>query len=175
MSPNSAVPVTQSALDFQGLGKLRAQARQDENLAVRETAQQFEAMFIQQMMKTMRDSIEKSELSDSHAQETFESMFDREVAHAMAKRGSMGIADMLIKDHERRSQMLTTADALQSREVSAPPAVRPLQEAPPSGMVLPAQQPSGMRLPPPAALKALPELGLPLSNSHGTGIASDKP
>ena len=125
MSPASDLTLTQNALDFQGLGKLRGQARQDEGSAVRETAQQFEAMFIQQMMKTMRESIEKSELNESHAQETFEGMFDREVAHQMAKRGTFGIADMLVKDHERRSQMVTTAEALQARE-AAPPTIKPL-------------------------------------------------
>jgi len=51
--------VTQSALDFQGLGQLRGQAAQDGNKAIRETAQQFESMFIEMMMKSMRESVEK--------------------------------------------------------------------------------------------------------------------
>lgn len=153
MSPSNALPVTQSALDFEGLGKLRAQARQDESQAVKETAQQFEAMFIQMMVKSMRETVDKGELSDSNGQETFENMFDREVAHQMAKRGSFGLADMLVKDHERRSQMLSTADALQAREAAAP-ALKALH-APAQG--LPLQDTSARPLPLPAAraLKAL--------------------
>ena len=170
----NASPVTQSALDFEGLAKLRSQAHQDEKKAVRETAQQFEAMFIQQMMKTMRDTIEKSELTESNAQETFESMFDREVAHQMSQRNSLGLADMLVKDHDRRSQMMSTADALQSRELSTAPPVRALNPAV-TGMPLPQGLPSGIALPAPAPLKALPGLGMPLSNLPGTGIATDKP
>lgn len=174
MSTTNALPVTQSALDFQGLGKLRAQARQDEKRAVQETAQQFEAMFIQQMMKTMRDSIEKSELSDSHAQETFESMFDREVAHQMSKRNSLGIADMLVKDHERRSEMISTAEALQSRGMNAAPQLRPL-DAQPGGIALPSARPSGIPLPPAPAIRALSPAEMPLSNSSGTGLAGNSP
>ena len=48
--------LTGSYHDFNGLGKLKGQARTDAKSAMRETAQQFEAMFLQQMMKSMRDA-----------------------------------------------------------------------------------------------------------------------
>ena len=57
--------VTGSYLDFGGLGKLKGQARTDAKAATRETAQQFEAMFLQMMMKTMRDAMPKSDLVES--------------------------------------------------------------------------------------------------------------
>ncbi len=165
MTPAADLSLTQSALDFEGLGKLRAQARQDETQAVKETAQQFEAMFIQMVMKSMRETVEKDELSQSNGQETFEGMFDREVAHQMAKRGSFGLADMLVKDHERRSQMVSTADALQARE-AAPPALRPLH-APSTGLPLTDRASQGLPLPAARALKAL----LPPDADAGTGGA----
>ncbi len=147
--------LTQTALDFEGLGKLRAQARQDGNAAVRETAQQFEALFIQMMMKSMREAVPKDEdNASSNAEQTFESMFDREVAHGMAKRNSLGLADMLVRDHERRSQMVSTADVLQSRQSSAP-SLQPLQPAQPALPLAPAQR-APMALPGPALLKPLP-------------------
>lgn len=149
-----APPVlTQSALDFEGLGKLRAQARQDDKAAVRETAQQFEALFIQMMMKSMREAVLKDEDNSSSAEQTFESMFDREVAHGMAKRNSLGLADMLVRDHERRSQMLSTADVLQSRQ-NNPPAMHPLQAPQPALPLTPTQR-QPMALPGPAMLKPL--------------------
>jgi flagellar protein FlgJ len=46
---------TSSYLDFDGLGQLKGQARQDAKSAIRETAQQFEALFLQMMMKSMRE------------------------------------------------------------------------------------------------------------------------
>ncbi len=164
MTPASDLPLTQSALDFGGLGKLRAQARQDEGQAVRETAQQFESMFIQLVMKSMRETIEKSELSESGGQETFEGMFDREVAHQMSKRGAFGLADMLVRDHEQRSQMVSTADALLAREAAAP-RIKPLA-APETGLPMNTTTPAGLPLPAARSLKALnlpsvPDLATP--------------
>lgn len=163
MTPSTDLSVTQSALDFEGLGKLRAQARQDEKVAVRETAQQFEALFIQMMMKSMRESVSKDEEKGSQGEATFEAMFDREVAHKMAQRNSLGLADMLVRDHERRSQMITTADALQAREnaQNSPSKVNPLN-APAQPYALPAHESaplvrpleSGIRLRPLPAVDA---------------------
>lgn len=115
-----------SYLDFQGLGELKGRAARDEKGALRETAQQFEAMFLQMMMKSMRESIDKSDLMQSSHTDTFEAMFDREVSVALSKRNSMGLADMLVQTQER--QMATTAQALQAREAGAAdqPAVRRL-------------------------------------------------
>lgn len=153
MTPANDLSLTQSALDFGGLGKLRGQARQDESKAVRETAQQFESMFTQMVMKSMRDTVEKSELSESGGQETFEGMFDREVAHQMSKRGAFGLADMLVRDHEQRSKMVSTADALLARD-AAGPSIKPLN-APETGLPLNNAPSAGLPLPAARALKAL--------------------
>ena len=40
-----------SYLDFSGLGELRGQAQQNQDKALKESAQQFEGLFIQMMMK----------------------------------------------------------------------------------------------------------------------------
>jgi Rod binding domain-containing protein len=127
MNTQPTAPLTQSALDFEGLGKLRAEARQNDKAAVRETAQQFEAMFLQMMMKSMREAVEKDEENSTSGQDTFESMFDREVAHKMAQRNTLGVADMLVRQHEQRSNMLTSVEALQARDnAQNTPALRPL-------------------------------------------------
>ncbi len=166
-----APPVlTQSALDFEGLGKLRAQARQDDKAAVRETAQQFEALFIQMMMKSMREAVPKDEENTSNAEQTFESMFDREVAHGMAKRNSLGLADMLVRDHERRSQMVSTADVLQSRQTTAP-VLHPMNAAQPALPLAPEQRPP-MALPKPGLLKPLQMDGIGHGVGHGVGSAT---
>ena len=100
-------------LDFEGLGQLKGQARSDAKSAMRETAQQFEALVLQQMLKTMRATVDKSELSDNSHIETFENMFDKEVALKLAKRGSTGLADMLVKSMEaQQSQVQNASQAL---------------------------------------------------------------
>jgi peptidoglycan hydrolase FlgJ len=87
--------VTRSYLDFQGLGELRGRAAKDGQSALRETTQQFEALFIQMMMKSMREATFKSDMLQSDALDTYQDMFDREISVAMAARSSMGLADML--------------------------------------------------------------------------------
>lgn len=91
----------QSALDFAGLGALRGKAQQREDKATRETATQFEAMFIQEMLKNMRATIEKSDLMGSDTTDTFEQMYDRELSVQLARRNTLGVADMIVKAVER--------------------------------------------------------------------------
>jgi Rod binding domain-containing protein len=88
--------------DFVGLGKLRAQAGKDEAGTMRKVAEQFEAHFVQQMMQTMRQAVEKSDLVDSGSADMFQDMMDKEVATQMASRSSMGLADMLMRQWEMR-------------------------------------------------------------------------
>ncbi len=86
-----------SYLDFDALGRLKGKAAKDGKSAARETAQQFEALFLQMMMKSMRDASFKSDLVESQAKDTFEGMFDKEVSLAMAKKNTLGLADLLLK------------------------------------------------------------------------------
>ncbi len=153
---------TRSYLDFEGLGQLRGKAAKDGKSALRETAQQFEAMFLQQMMKSMREASFKSDLLQSDSADTFESMYDREVAMALSKRNAIGLADMLVDAQTRQmSSVKSTAEALQARaagtDADKSKAI-PLQRAA-SG--LPLQVPV---LP----LSALPRPGQPIPLSTNT-------
>lgn len=106
----------QSHIDFQGLGELKGQAQRNESGALREVAQQFEAMFIQQIMKTMREAgFKGGELVESQAMDTFQSMHDKEISLQMAKRGSFGLADMLVRSMEQQGRSIPAADALAAR------------------------------------------------------------
>ena len=122
-------PVSRSYLDFEGLGQLKGQARTDSKGALRQTAQQFEALFLQMTMKSMRDSVIKSDLIESNTTEQFESMFDKEVSVQLSKRNSMGLADMLVKSLEaRQASTPATADVLKARDTSNQPGI-PLNPA----------------------------------------------
>jgi len=93
-----------STLDFAGMGALRGQAQRREEKATRETATQFEAMFIQMMLKSMREATEKEGLMTSDHEEAFQEMYDRELSVQLAKRNTLGVADMLVKSIERSKQ-----------------------------------------------------------------------
>jgi len=73
-----------------------ATGRQDAKL--REACQDFEAVFLNHLLKSMRKTVMKSELfGSSKEEEFFQEMMDYEVSRSIAKRQSMGIADMLYK------------------------------------------------------------------------------
>jgi flagellar protein FlgJ len=142
-----------SYLDFNALAQLKGDAARDPSKAVRKTAEQFEAYFIQQMMKTMRDSIEKSDLIEGGNMEMYQDLMDKEVSLSMAKRGGMGLADMLERQMNQ-AQALSTQDALRQRQpmsLSAPalplnPAREPLQLKPAAVEAYRLERPSGFKL-----------------------------
>ena len=101
-----------SYLDFDALGRLKGKAAKDGKSAARETAQQFEALFLQMMMKSMRDASFKSDLVESQAKDTFEGMFDKEVSLAMAKKNTLGLADLLLKHMPDPAAQAANAQAI---------------------------------------------------------------
>lgn len=127
-SPSSTSPRTY--LDFEGLAGLRGDAARSPDKAVRTTAEQFEAYFIQQMMKTMRESVEKSDLVDSGHMDMYQDLMDKEVAMQMVRRGGMGLADMLEKQILQQQQAsLSTQDALKLRPTAADATPLPMTPA----------------------------------------------
>jgi flagellar protein FlgJ len=87
---------TSFALDTQGLGDLKRSAKAGSAHATRGAAQQFEALFINQMMKSMRDATPQDGLTDNQQTKMFTSMLDQQLSQNMSKRG-MGLADVLVR------------------------------------------------------------------------------
>lgn len=131
---NDAAPLTsaRSYLDFSGLGELRGKAQQHDDSALRETAQQFEAMFIQMMLKSMRDASNemKSDLVQSDAAETFEGMYDKEMSVKLAQRNALGLADSIVRNVQQRQTLVSAADALKQRGTPGLPLNPPVNALP---------------------------------------------
>jgi flagellar protein FlgJ len=96
MIPHQNKVTSSFALDTQGLGDLKRSAKAGEQDATRGAAQQFEALFINQMMKTMRDATPQDGLTDNQQTKMFTGMLDQQLSQNMAKRG-MGLADVLVR------------------------------------------------------------------------------
>ncbi|MBY4795053.1 flagellar assembly peptidoglycan hydrolase FlgJ [Burkholderia multivorans] len=84
------------ALDVQGFDALRAQAKQSPQGGAKAVAGQFDAMFTQMMLKSMRDATPEGGLFDSHTSKMYTSMLDQQLAQQMSSRG-IGVADALMK------------------------------------------------------------------------------
>lgn len=95
-----------SAIDDQrSLDALRRAAAQDPKGAAKQAAAQFEGLFMQMVVKSMRDAVPKSEGQDSGT-ETFTAMLDSRFAQSMAGRPG-GLAQMLEQQLTRHMQNLT--------------------------------------------------------------------
>ena len=94
-----------SYLDFAGLSNLRAKAKDDQESAAKEVGRQFEAMFVQMMMKSVRQANEtiKSDLMGSSAVDTFEEMYHNELSQVMASNDAFGISDWLVQHVNNQS------------------------------------------------------------------------
>ncbi len=161
-----------SYLDFDALGRLKGKAAKDGKSAARETAQQFEALFLQMMMKSMRDASFKSDLVESQAKDTFEGMFDKEVSLAMAKKNTLGLADMLIKNMPDPAVQAANAQAIKEiqeqqahkeQQPSSTASVLQARAASAKGFSLAAPQAKPLSLEPVAqSALPLPRMGGPL-------------
>ncbi len=76
---------------------IRHEMGQDGKDPVRVAAQQFEALFIQTLMKNMREASLGDGIFDSQQQKLYEGMLDQQFAIKMASGEGIGIAEMLVR------------------------------------------------------------------------------
>lgn len=88
--------------DIGYLGALRAEASAAPSKALEEVASQFEALFIQQMMKSMRDAIPQGDLMGSEHVETYQAMADQQMSLNLAEEGGIGLARMLVEQMQTK-------------------------------------------------------------------------
>ncbi len=115
---NPSTASAKSYSDFGALGELRGKAQRNEKGALRESAEQFEGLFIQMMLKSMRDAsnVMKTDMFKSNAMETFEGMYDKELSMSMAKRNALGFADVVVRQLSQTQASPSTADLLAQRQ-----------------------------------------------------------
>ncbi|MHB9840492.1 flagellar assembly peptidoglycan hydrolase FlgJ [Paraburkholderia terrae] len=90
------------ALDTQGFDAMRAQAAANPREAMKSAAKQFDAVFTQMMLKSMRDATPSDGPFDSHDTATFTSMMDQQLSQQMSSKG-IGVADAMLKQLMRNS------------------------------------------------------------------------
>lgn len=98
--------------EFERLLKAAQESQEDEKLML--AAKEFEAYFLQVMMREMRNTIQRSDLIPrSRAEEIFESMLDEEIAKNAVKGNGMGLAQMIYNNMSRfTGSALPPAEAL---------------------------------------------------------------
>lgn len=95
---NAAAQTLSTWTDLSGFGALRHQAETDSNAALPAVAKQFESMFTEMLLKSMREANFGDPLFESQATDTWQDMFDQQLSLSLSQHGKgLGIADMLMR------------------------------------------------------------------------------
>jgi len=86
----------QFALDIKSVQQLKYSAANSPQGSLKEASRQFEAVFLQMMLKSMRDASPKSGLLQSNQMDMMRSMQDQQWAQQLAGKG-LGLADQLVQ------------------------------------------------------------------------------
>ncbi len=83
--------------DFNTLAKLKREAAGNSAEALKATARQFEALFVNQMLKSMREANLGEGLFDSENSKLYQEMYDQQLSVELTQKSSIGLADMIVK------------------------------------------------------------------------------
>ena len=114
------------ALDAQSVDKLRLQAKQDPDAALKAVAQQFEGIFMNMMLKSMREATPKDGMLDSEQGSLYTQLFDQQLAQKLSAGKGLGVADMLVKQLIRSG--LVVSNPIQEKTALPPIAPEQLKQ-----------------------------------------------
>lgn len=123
MIKNSVTPDA-SVLDVSALNRLRHSAASNSPEATRAAAQQFEAMFLGMVMKSMREATPSEGLLNSEQGKMMTGMLDQQLSQALAARG-VGLADVLARQMTPQTTPQTPPQVSMPQPTSANVAGKP--------------------------------------------------
>jgi flagellar protein FlgJ len=128
------------ALDANALAGLRRQAREAPDKALSKAAGQFEALFLNMVLKQMRESLPKDGPLDSDSIRTYTAMFDQQVAQQLSARG-IGLRQALERQLARHVNGTPSPGEARDppRPVTMKVDVRPATHAPAAASEAPAR------------------------------------
>jgi flagellar protein FlgJ len=180
LAPPPGGAAAQDFLDVQGLGGLKAAAGSSPHdpATLRAVAQQFEALMIGMVMKSMRDAKLGSGLLDSNQSDMYQEMLDQQLALTMSQGRGIGIADLLVRSltpHTVAADAAHNAYTKSLKRTAPGPAVGAVSAGPTIGAAAPAPIAEGAAAP--GALASTPtefvSLVLPEAEAAGAALGVD--
>jgi len=104
------------AADSRSLEQLKRTARDDPRQAVKKAATQFEALYMQMVLKSMREATLRSGMLDSQEQDLYRGMLDQQIAQQIAASGT-GLSDLIARQLSR--SLVSSAKATEAGTASA--------------------------------------------------------
>lgn len=161
MNPSALNP---SIFDVNGLAALKRPLKSGDKDALKAAAQQFEALFLQMVLKSMREASPREGLFDSEQTRLYESLLDQQMGQVLSRQGGMGLAALIERQLSRSSDEPTAFEG----GLPLNPATRMYPLAPPT-RALPLPAVDGAR---PAAVPA-PAPALPAAATPPSAGAQD--
>ncbi len=81
--------------DFQSIARLKAQARDDSGAVLDQVARQFESLFTQMMLKSMREANLGEGIFDSSQTRFYRDMYDQQIALHLSESGGIGLTGVI--------------------------------------------------------------------------------
>jgi peptidoglycan hydrolase FlgJ len=88
------------AIDARSLNQLKVDSAQNSPEAIKAAAQQFEAVFMNMLMKSMRDATPQNGVFDNEQSRMYTSMLDQQLTQRLASRG-IGLAEVMVSQLSR--------------------------------------------------------------------------
>jgi flagellar protein FlgJ len=107
--------------DVQGLQQIKGQAEKDPQRALEKVAKQFEAVFLQMVLKSMRQANNaiSSELFNSQQQQYYQEMFDNQLAMHLSQ-SNFGLADHIVRQMQQTGAYQAKVQATESTTTVMP-------------------------------------------------------
>lgn len=83
--------------DFNGLAKLKTEAKEKTPEAIKEVAKQFESIFLSRVLKTMRQAKLAEDVMGSDQSDFYRDMYDQQLAVHLSGDPGIGLADLIVK------------------------------------------------------------------------------
>jgi flagellar protein FlgJ len=125
MADNGITPTnlnqSRNFLELNGLNAIREQSRgtdsEGKKEALEEAAQQFEAIFMKMLLKSMRqaqDVLESDSPFNSESTKFYRDMHDQQMAVELSSNGSLGLSDLIVRQLGGGDSNFTPSSALRS-------------------------------------------------------------
>jgi flagellar protein FlgJ len=107
----------QNYTDIKSLNNLKQQAREDQRAALKPVAEQFEALFLEQIFKEARKIKLDDGWLDGNQGDFYKDWHDKQLAQDLAAKGSLGFADNIVE------QLLPSIPGLNANNITTKAAV----------------------------------------------------
>ena len=103
------------AVDAKSIDDLHLMAKQNPDEALQKAAQQFEALFMNMLLKSMREATPKDGLFDSQQTQFFTQMYDQQLSQHLSTKG-IGIADIMVQQLTRANNAIESKTSISNTD-----------------------------------------------------------